>query len=198
MRGSVAPPRCRPRAPSHQANVARGKGLKNVGRSRTNLEADLELARDAGDHDKVEFLQKKLAELRAEEELKKRNLQEKMASWSKINKRNATQNFEVDVQTGNRKKAELDRLLARGTEQKSDPFARRATRPKVLWVTQGAKAAAAAAAKDDGGVEESKGDGEAPNGGAAEEKKAEEKNTSEDQAKNEQNKNLDASQILDA
>lgn len=96
------------------------------------LERQLLEARAAHDHNQAERIQRKINKINLDIGRAKQKY-EQSGRLSNINQRNRDLNIQMDNAAAKRKKE--NELKSIGTEKEADPFARRETRPKILWIT---------------------------------------------------------------
>lgn len=99
---------------------------------------ELDAARESKNLDQMELLGKQISALKSSISRKK-ELFDRNLKLANINKRNKATNIATDLESGRRKK---DEAKTKGDDSHNadvDPFARRETRPKILWNTGSGK-----------------------------------------------------------
>ena len=96
------------------------------------LERQLREAQEAHDHNQADRIQKKINKINQDIGRAKQKY-EQSGRLSNINQRNRDLNLQMDNAAAKRKKE--NEMKSSGTEKEADPFARRETRPKILWIT---------------------------------------------------------------
>mmetsp|Transcript_8850 Transcript_8850/g.13248 ORF Transcript_8850/g.13248 Transcript_8850/m.13248 type:complete len:634 (+) Transcript_8850:73-1974(+) len=115
-------------------NLGKNKALTtNYANAVACLEKKLESARTEQDFDEMERLQKEIEKIQRDIKISKDMYQKKYSSYSDLNRRNREMNLKKDMEAGVRRK-QLE-ASQQGDNKMIDPFARRDTRPKILWVT---------------------------------------------------------------
>lgn len=115
------------------------KHTANFTHAQSAMKKELERARAEGDFETMEKVQKEMDKLEREMADSRAKYAHKYQMNTTINKRNKDRNIQMDMEAGIRKR-EMDMKKTK-EEKRKDPFARRETRPTILWVT-GSKGAA--------------------------------------------------------
>mmetsp|Transcript_11424 Transcript_11424/g.18601 ORF Transcript_11424/g.18601 Transcript_11424/m.18601 type:complete len:654 (-) Transcript_11424:72-2033(-) len=109
------------------------KHTANFSHAQSTMKKELEHARAEGDFETMEKVQKEMDKLEREMAESRALYAQKYEKNTTINKRNKDRNIQMDMEAGIRKR-EMDMKKTK-EEKRKDPFARRETRPTILWVT---------------------------------------------------------------
>lgn len=120
-----------------EKNAAKNKALTTTNANALKiLEYRLASARAEEDFDEMEKLQKDIEKIKREIDLSKELYVKNYGVLTDLNKRNKSLNVQIDMQAAERRRIQEQELMARGgAKNLVDPFARRETRPQILWLT---------------------------------------------------------------
>lgn len=109
------------------------KHTLNYSHAMSMMKKKLESARNENDLDSMERIQKEMDKLEREVSFNREQYATRYRANTNINKRNKDRNIQMDMEAGVRKR-EMDMKKTK-EEKRQNPFARRDTRPTILWVT---------------------------------------------------------------